>query len=143
MGLLMDDINIDTTSSTITLKDLLYMYLREVESAHNKIQNLENRVNRDIDQITIDYRQYKVTTDENIKDLSNEIKDLKVIINDVSTGMTKLIASIEKEGINKDHQHDLDIAELKRNSIISGGTSGVVATTLLEFITEYIKLIIH
>ena len=55
MGLLMDNL---TNNNEFTLKDLLNMYLREIENAQANIEKLENRINRDIDTINIDIRQW-------------------------------------------------------------------------------------
>ncbi len=137
MGLLMDNL---TNNNEFTLKDLLNMYLREIENAQANIEKLENRINRDIDTINIDIRQYKSSNDDDLRDINNEIKEIKLIIHNMSKDITSLINTIEKESISKDHQHDLDIADLKRQSMISGGGSGILVTTAFQLLLEYLKL---
>ena len=90
----MNKINIDEPNvldtSNITTKDLIYLYLRELDLLQKSIDVLECRLASDITRIEIDMRQHSVTNEDNFKELRDNCKTITSEINAIRELMSKL-----------------------------------------------------
>jgi len=148
----MTDLNrpIGADALGITLKDVLNMYLREVETLQKTMIRLERRIERDIDRIDTDIRQYGVTTREDINLLRDEVaamrdhmSSLELNVSELNNTLSTMISDAESRRKDADHEHALQIRELQlKSGVIGGGAGGLIATCLPQII-ELVQQIIN
>lgn len=124
----------------ITVKDLLNMYLRELETTRDTIKTLENKIEREFDKMDADQRQYKTTTDDTIDSLTQDIRATQAALAELSLKIVNLIHEMELDTLGRDNQHDLEIDRLKRQTMVVAGGIGGAATTLIQAGIEILKL---
>jgi len=125
--------------SEVSIRDVLDAYLTHLETLQHNLTSLENQLNNNISRIDVDNRQLSTSYRHDIECVQNEIKVLRSDINCVQRDITKLITDIEKQTMETDHTHDLQIQELQLMMLKTGAGSGIIATFIMQLIIEVIK----
>jgi len=112
----------------ITIRDLIYLYLRELELVQKSIERLET-----------DLRQHCTMNNDDYNKLSDEIKDLKDIVNEVSKNFTQLINDAKIKSVKSDSR----ILTLEQKVTIYGAIGGILSFIGSELCLKLISFIFN
>jgi hypothetical protein len=128
----------------ITTKDLIYLYLREIDVLQNSLSTLEKRISTDIKRIEIDMRQHCVTNDDYFK----ELRDNHQIVLDqigelwkVTSKIKDIVHSIEMSNTTTDQHQNSRIENIEVKVAIYSIISTIASFIGMQGIIELAKFI--
>lgn len=135
--------------NTLSMRDLIELYLREIDTLQHSIDTLENRVSCDLIRIETDLRQFNLTNDDNFRELrENCAANLEEISNlrDNISNIKDLIHNIELTSCTTDIKHGNRIENLELKVAFYSIVTTIVSvlgiegfTKLLDFLRDIIK----
>jgi len=147
----MTDLNTPLEINTlgITLRDLLNMYLREIETLQGALARLEHRVEINISRLDSDIRQNGTITREDIsmlRDDLNGIRDhvstIESTIGALNNTLTTMINDAETRRRESDHAHELQLKELQIKIGLIGGIAGTIFASVVTVLVDYIRSLV-
>jgi len=135
-------------TSKITTKDLIYLYLREIDILQESLTTLEKRIAADLLRIETDMRQHCVTNEDNFKELrdnykcvSDEISSIKDLISKIKDTIHAL--ELDKTTCDITQDNRLNGLEYKITvySIIGGVASFLGINGVIQLI-DWLRLLL-
>lgn len=101
-------------SDQITIRDLIYLYLRELDLVQKSIERVET-----------DMRQHCTMNNEDYNRLNDELSTLKDTVNTISTNLSDLINRLKIENIEMDNEQNQRIWSLEFKMSAYGFIAGI------------------
>jgi hypothetical protein len=118
----------------ITTKDLIYLYLREIDILQKHLDLLETRLSGDIARIETDYRDHNISNEKNFRELRENCKNIIDEINLVHICINKI----------KDNIHNLELqrttCDLTQNNRLENLEVKVAIYSIIVTILSFIGL---
>lgn len=141
-----------------TIRDLLNLYLREIENLQRSLNRIEDRIDRDLHRNEGSILSLSNEFHDDIDDLTKEVDSIKADIHSLKSSLIQLNLDItctisQTELLRKDvdHQQNIEINNLNWKIMGIGGGSGVVSglgtylfsDTVINAIRDVLIAIIH
>lgn len=128
-----DRIRIPADISAFTLKDLIELYLHELELLQDNIDRLESRLSKDIERNESSIQDVLKLYRRDVCDMRKEVGRIKNDISKLNLNFSNMIHESDSDRKDVDHQHDIEIRQLQWQMGAIGAGSGFL-TSILTFI---------